>query len=994
MSFADFFSLWLSKRRRKAVRPTVQRSCVPTTELLEDRLAPAGLKFIWDPNLRLPKADQTKWSISTNWLLDGKRSVNATPGDLDTVEFAAGANDPSTDDIAANKLKVLTALTIDKGYTATITLDTSLSVQGGAMAGGVITGANLTIAAGTKGGGTGTFTWSAGVMAGDPDKMSTLNVGHGATLVISATTTNEALTRGSVALRNRDLKTALGDPNAEPLPGTVSFVSGTLDLIGSASIQNAGIFNVKLNPKNSGGIYTAPDIAGNIGRFVNEIGGTLSVAVDPTLKDQAYQYAFYMAVPFQDNGSNIEVKSGYLRLSRGGSLRSQVKLGTQTDSTTTRGAIGFTTPNAPTKNYAYVWGDGTGFSGNGAVFITGVATASKPGGQLDQRFDAQVTVRGTVQLPNTVQLSTVGGELRGGTISLSVPNNTGADKPVAYLDNTILTDGFTLLVGSGAKAILGQNDKVFPPSNKEFLGQLKNGATIKVDGGTLEVSANTTLIVDRNPKTKIILTAPTAAAGQTQQLGKLVLNGDQANILSTSDTIDKKTPVQLFITKFGQVLKPASTGTSEVFLVPELGAPATNVKVEGKSTVTIGTSKFDGPDVVGGSGRLFGPASEGVASLNIDANGGIDGTLTVTVGTINNAGTLAPAFAGRNGIGTLTFQGNLTDKDSAALDITIGGPDAGTQYDQIIVNGQITLAGTLNITAPLNVLGNYFTLIVNQSGAEIIDGFSNAPDGSEVMVGNRLFTISYEGNGENDVVLTAVNPIYIPTTNDLVPSANPTVLGQPVTLTDTVSTASGTPTGTVTFFANGISLGTAPLVGDVATLTTTALPAGTDVLTATYSGDVNFASSTSDPVNEQVFAPLIATGVPINAVEGINTGLVTVATFQDPNGASTLPVTIGDPSFEAVNVGTGTYYSFQYAPTGLGLDVQLRPWRLWLGRRGQRQRLHQRQSRRSGRHPGWLFARRRQQYQSGVHRSGGRSVRHQLLFCAARELATRWCADH
>ena len=79
-------------------------------------------------------------------------------------------------------------------------------------------------------------------------------------------------------------------------------------------------------------------------------------------------------------------------------------------------------------------------------------------------------------------------------------------------------------------------------------------------------------------------------------------------------------------------------------------------------------------------------------------------------------------------------------------------------------------------------------------------------------------------------------------------SANPStgIAGQPVTLTATVSpdTAQNhTATGTVTFYNNYGAIGSAPVSGGLATLSGSVLPAGTQTLTATYSGDFNFAAN-------------------------------------------------------------------------------------------------------------------------------------------------------
>ena len=68
------------------------------------------------------------------------------------------------------------------------------------------------------------------------------------------------------------------------------------------------------------------------------------------------------------------------------------------------------------------------------------------------------------------------------------------------------------------------------------------------------------------------------------------------------------------------------------------------------------------------------------------------------------------------------------------------------------------------------------------------------------------------------------------TTTAITSSPNPSVTGQPVTLTATilaVSPGTGTPTGTVNFYSGSTLLDTATLSDGVATYTTTTLPTGT-----------------------------------------------------------------------------------------------------------------------------------------------------------------------
>lgn len=84
---------------------------------------------------------------------------------------------------------------------------------------------------------------------------------------------------------------------------------------------------------------------------------------------------------------------------------------------------------------------------------------------------------------------------------------------------------------------------------------------------------------------------------------------------------------------------------------------------------------------------------------------------------------------------------------------------------------------------------------------------------------------------------------------------NPSIYGQRVTLTATVTTGTGSPSGTVQFYHNGTALGSAVnLSGGGATLVTSTLPVATNLITATYSGDSNFGSSTSPVYSQSITA--------------------------------------------------------------------------------------------------------------------------------------------
>ncbi|HVS35593.1 MAG TPA: Ig-like domain repeat protein [Gemmataceae bacterium] len=97
-------------------------------------------------------------------------------------------------------------------------------------------------------------------------------------------------------------------------------------------------------------------------------------------------------------------------------------------------------------------------------------------------------------------------------------------------------------------------------------------------------------------------------------------------------------------------------------------------------------------------------------------------------------------------------------------------------------------------------------------------------------------------------------------TTSLTSSANPASYGNSVTFTAAVGSAGSngmfSPTGTVSFFDNGVLLGTSSVTsgwsGSQATYTTSALALGSHSITAVYSGDLNFGASTSSALTQNV----------------------------------------------------------------------------------------------------------------------------------------------
>jgi hypothetical protein len=137
------------------------------------------------------------------------------------------------------------------------------------------------------------------------------------------------------------------------------------------------------------------------------------------------------------------------------------------------------------------------------------------------------------------------------------------------------------------------------------------------------------------------------------------------------------------------------------------------------------------------------------------------------------------------------------------------------------------------------------------------NAYSSGSPGMGFYIGG---TTGVDGDyGFTSYTVTDGSPGYL-TTTTLTSSQNPSLPGQSVTFTGTVQTngvTAGAATGTVQFKTNGVAFGSAVAVssGSVSANIST-LPHGSNAITAEYSGDMNFLTSTGS-VSQTVDTPPI-----------------------------------------------------------------------------------------------------------------------------------------
>ena len=125
---------------------------------------------------------------------------------------------------------------------------------------------------------------------------------------------------------------------------------------------------------------------------------------------------------------------------------------------------------------------------------------------------------------------------------------------------------------------------------------------------------------------------------------------------------------------------------------------------------------------------------------------------TGTVGAVTVSGTIAPGMSpGCLHTSDLTF---LTGSTYA---FEVGGTTACTNYDQIVVTGAVTLAGSLNVSRYNNfkpVAGQKYIIVNNDGSDAVVDTFNGLAQGATFKVDGYTFSISYTGGDGNDVELT------------------------------------------------------------------------------------------------------------------------------------------------------------------------------------------------------------------------------------------------
>ena len=255
-----------------------------------------------------------------------------------------------------------------------------------------------------------------------------------------------------------------------------------------------------------------------------------------------------------------------------------------------------------------------------------------------------------------------------------------------------------------------------------------------------------------------------------------------------------------------------------------------------------------------GHAASFTPVSGagGTAPLMYSVSPGLPAGLTFNTDTGAITGTPTAASAAATYTVTVTDANGATAM--AAFSLTADGAIAATVSAASTVQ---TVYQSMSGLTPVSGSGGagplMFSISPGLPAGLVFNPNTGAITGTPTAVSAATtYTVTVtDANGATATAMFSMTVAQQPSQTVVSASPMTATAGQAVTLTATVAaTVAGTPvmpTGTVTFFDNGMQLGAAVnLVNGVATLNVASLPTGTAVITAVYSGDGNFLTSTSN----------------------------------------------------------------------------------------------------------------------------------------------------
>jgi hypothetical protein len=813
----------------------------------------------------------------------------------------------------------------------------------------------ITTTSATTTAGTFTFTVRGTPAAGTAKTQTgTLTIGAGSAAKYLVTSSDSNPVAGTAVTITAQLADANG--NAVSTAGktvTWSKTGAGGSFASATSTTNAsGVATVSFTTGTSiGTVYTVTatdnmNLTGTSGNITTRVGAAAKYLVTSSDNNPAAGTAVTITAQLADASGNAVSTAGktvtWSKTGTGGSFASA----TSTTNASGVATVSFTTGAVAGTVYTVTATDNTSLTGTSGNITTKVGSASKlalSGATTDLTSGSTRTLTATIQdaAGNTI---TTGAD---STLSVTFAKTSGAGTVTGLGSSTAVAGVATLTVTgnqSGAVTITatanGSGDALAagagnPITFNVVTAALHHFGFANIGSQTAGTAFNNTITAqDLNNNTvttfdgngfKVMLTST-----GTLSAGSFTTPAFTLGVLTQSVAITNTG--NFTITATGIAGNSGITGTSNSFAVNAGAASKLAFSQQPTTTIAGQTISAVKVQIQDANGNLTNSnASVGIA---ISSNPG-SGTLsdTTPVAAVNGTVTFSDLSIDRGGTG-YTLQASSTGLTSAtsasftinnpAPTLTSIAPDNGNLSDtlDVVFNGTNYISGVSSVSFGADTTVNSVTV---NSSTKIT---ANITIGSGATVGARNVSVinSTPGGGTSATQSFTVNNPTTTTTLDS--SLNPSTYGELVTFTATVSSVSGTPTGTtgsVTFYDSATCSGTVlagptNVVNGHASFTASSLTVPGHTITACYSPTgIYLASngSVTQTVNKatatvtleslsQTYdgSPKVATATTTPA--GLSVSFTYNGSPTAPTNAGSYAVvgTIGDPNYTGSANGT------------------------------------------------------------------------------------------
>lgn len=502
--------------------------------------------------------------------------------------------------------------------------------------------------------------------------------------------------------------------------------------------------------------------------------------------------------------------------------------------------------------------------GSGNTTVSGVIANNNVGNTVAVNMVFSNTATTTISGANTYTGKTF---VNAGTLAISAGANVGGS-PTSATTNQITINGGTLLATNGAATIT-------LPANV--------GITVGASGATIDVATNLTLDYPAQA---------VSGTGTLTKNGAGVFQIDESTASSTYTNLILNSGTMAFnkssgglgaglITINGGVIRTtgvSSRSPNNPFILVNgdftLGSPTTAaisfansgawMLANGTRIITVDTITATITGVVGDGGNGYGLTKAGSGTLVLSGTENYSGVTAVKGGVLLVSGVLGTNCVAVSTNATLSGNGVINGATTVQLGGTVQPGLGGLDTSTFAISNSLTLAGNVILTLDRT----------NAQTAAKISGVTSVTYGGTLIVTNvgsalqsgDTFTLfqatNYSGSfatiilpslgtgltwNTNNLVVKgsiSVGLAISPTTLALSSSENSSGYLDPLTFTATVTPTNAS--GNVIFFNGATPFSTNTLVLGIATSSSSSiLPRGTNTITAIYSGDINYHSSTN-----------------------------------------------------------------------------------------------------------------------------------------------------